>query len=172
MLETSRVRLRRFQMSDLNNMIELESDPDIMRFTPSLVPQTKDQTESKLKAQIEKESFHAPLGVWAAETRDTHNFIGWFMLLKGRFEWPELGFMIVRRQWNKGYATEIGERLIRYGFDELHHPKIVATTTKDNFTSKRVLEKLGFEGPETIKAFNPKIGHEIELDFFEILRKL
>ena len=47
-LETKRTRLRRFALNDLENMIELESDADIMKFTPfcSLFRQSVEPVDS------------------------------------------------------------------------------------------------------------------------------
>ncbi|MBC7370556.1 MAG: GNAT family N-acetyltransferase [Bdellovibrionaceae bacterium] len=87
-IQTKRTILRRFRHSDLNNMILLESDPDVMRFTPSRIPQGIEKTEARLKSLLEKEAAYAPLGVWAVELKDTADFVGWFMLIKTEFEIP------------------------------------------------------------------------------------
>src|SRR5688572_26497263 len=116
-------------------MCELESDPDVMRFTPMAVALSREQSMERLKKLIGKEKEYEPLGVWAAETH-SGDFIGWFMLIKSRYEFPELGCMIVRRHWREGYAEEICQRLIEFGFD-LEYPKIVAVTDPANKASEK-----------------------------------
>ncbi len=154
MIESARTRLRRFTIADFENMRALESEPDIMKFTPSRVPQTPEQTRLKLQSLVEKEANLAPFGVWAAELKDTREFVGWFMLLKARYEEPELGFMIVKKHWGKGLATEISKALLDHGRQNLGVQNFIATTNLDNFASIKVLTKLGFKFSRTEKELN------------------
>jgi ribosomal-protein-alanine N-acetyltransferase len=151
-LTTARTRLRRFKISDLENMCALESDPEITRYTPYRVPQTLEQTEKRLKTVLEKENERAPLGIWAVESKVENEFIGWFMLVKTEFEFPELGFMILKKHWNKGFATEVGQALIDYAFEDLKFPAVFAVTEVANTTSIQVLKKLGFGFLLTMKS--------------------
>src|SRR5256885_11645105 len=56
----------------------------------------------------------------------------------------ELGYVINRAYWSRGFATEVTRRLVRYGFDEMDLHRIEATCHPDNRASVRVLEKAGF----------------------------
>jgi RimJ/RimL family protein N-acetyltransferase len=55
----------------------------------------------------------------------------------------ELGYVLARDSWGRGYATEVARRLIVFGFNELGLRRITATCHPDNFASARVLEKRG-----------------------------
>lgn len=172
LLETPRLRLRRFTARDLANMRELESDPEVVRFTPMAMPLPPERTEARLRDVIAKQATRSPLGVWACETKQASDFVGWFMLLKLDERDPELGFMLVRRQWGKGYATEAARRLVEYGIHELGHGAILATVQRENTASAKILEKLGFQrtGTRTEAAASgeggaPGIG-EVQLDLF------
>ncbi len=167
-LETKRTRLRRFALTDLKNMIDLESDPEIMKFTPSRLPRSSAQTKKTLRVVIEKQPDREPLGIWAVELKTTGEFVGWFMLLKTNFEVPELGFMIVRRFWGKGFATEVAGRLIHYVLEDLRFPAVNALAHPANSASIHVLTKLGFKFQN--KVFTKIRGSttEVELDFFEL----
>lgn len=57
----------------------------------------------------------------------------------------EIGWAISDTYRNQGYATEAGKALIRYGFDELQLPRIVAFTERSNEASIRVMRKLGMQ---------------------------
>lgn len=167
-LESKRLRLRRFKLSDLQNMRELESDPDIMKFTPSRIPLSVEKSEQRLRDLIRKEESWAPFGVWAVEFKENSDFAGWFMLLKTDHEAPELGFMIVKRHWGKGIATEAAICLIDFGFNNLNLTSIVATTNQDNVFSKKVLNKLSFNFLKTISVPDKVLQHDIALDVFEL----
>ncbi|MEO5668134.1 MAG: GNAT family N-acetyltransferase [Bdellovibrionota bacterium] len=167
-IETLRTRLRRLQKSDLQNMIELESDADIVRFTPSRFPLPRDKIENRLHSWIEKESDYAPLGMWAAELKDNGDFIGWFMLLKTDLPYPELGFMMAKKQWGKGLATEIAQELIRHGFQNLNLVGVDARTDHDNAASIQVLKKLGMELTKTQACPDSVLQKDVETCFYRI----
>lgn len=167
-IQTKRTILRRFRLSDLSNMSRLESDPDVMKFTPSRVPQAIEKTEARLKALVEKESVYAPLGVWAVELKGSADFVGWFMLIKTEFEVPEIGFMIVKDQWGKGLATEVAQALVGFGMKELRYPGIAAVTDHDNATSIHILEKLGFRKVSSRTKLDKVLGREVETHIFEL----
>ena len=56
----------------------------------------------------------------------------------------ELGYMFARSHWGRGYATEMGQALLRHAFATYDWPAIDACVFDDNPGSARVLEKLGF----------------------------
>jgi [ribosomal protein S5]-alanine N-acetyltransferase len=60
----------------------------------------------------------------------------------------EMGNVLAQAHWGKGYATEAGAAMLRYGFDEVGFHRITATCDPDNVASARVLEKIGmrYEG--------------------------
>src|SRR5260370_20512162 len=55
----------------------------------------------------------------------------------------EIGFGLRKPSWGKGYATEIGQALVRRAFNDLGAISLVACVTIDNLASVRVLEKAG-----------------------------
>ncbi len=171
-IELQRLRLRRFKTSDLQSMIELESDPDVMKFTPSRVPLSPERSKERLEDLISKEFTYGELGVWAAEFKDTGDFLGWFMLLKRDLEFTELGFMIVKRHWGKGLAAEAARGLVDYGFNQLNLPGISAATTQDNFASKKVLAKVGFVFDKKISISDKVLQRDTDLDVFVFRRSV
>jgi RimJ/RimL family protein N-acetyltransferase len=58
---------------------------------------------------------------------------------------PELGYWLGVPYWNKGYATEALHALIDYAFTDLSHEALQAGARVTNPTSRRVLEKCGFQ---------------------------
>lgn len=152
-------------------MALLESNPDVMKFTPSRVPQSLQKTQARLKNLVEKEEAHAPLGVWAAESLETGEFIGWFMLLQTEFDLPELGFMIVQDHWKKGFASEVAKELIDYATKNLKYSGLMAVTDQDNTSSIHVLKKLGFQKVSSKFKYDSVLDREIEVFIFEYLQK-
>jgi len=60
----------------------------------------------------------------------------------------ELAYWIGRPYWGRGYATEAGARVVRFGFEELQLPAIIAVCLARNVGSIRVLEKIGLQHRE------------------------
>ncbi|MGH7650491.1 MAG: GNAT family N-acetyltransferase [Gemmatimonadaceae bacterium] len=57
----------------------------------------------------------------------------------------EIGYWIAREQWNKGFATEAGLRLLAFGFDDLKLNRIEGRHFLRNLASGRVIQKLGMQ---------------------------
>jgi ribosomal-protein-alanine N-acetyltransferase len=144
LINTERAFLRRMTIEDFQNMRILESDPDIMKFTPSKIPQSENETFNRVKSQIQKQFEFEPFGIWIAQLHLDHSFVGWFMLIPKEINQLELGYMISRQYWNKGLATEICKSLIDYSKKYPQYKNIVAKTNTDNEASIKVLEKIGF----------------------------
>ena len=54
-----------------------------------------------------------------------------------------LGYVLGRRSWRQGYATEAAARMLRHSFVELGLRSITATCDPDNAASAAVLRKIG-----------------------------
>lgn len=167
-IETTRTTLRRLKESDFANMRALESNPLIMKFTPSKIPQTEAQTRARLEGQIAKQPGFEPLGIWVSELKEDQSFVGWFMIIPTDRSPLELGFMIVQEQWNKGLATEVCQVLIELAFTATKAKKISAHTSLDNSASMKTLTKLGFQKNGTIWAPDNVLGGQVELQSFEL----
>ena len=100
--------------------------------------------------------------------RDDGEFFGWSMLRKAKLEVPELGFLLLQTFWGQGLATEVANRLIRYGFDDLGLDSIASTTDIDNFASIRVLEKLGFKSWKSLTISDEVLKRNVTLNSYRL----
>lgn len=146
-LETRRLVLRRFVAADIEHLVELDSDPEVMRYLSGGAPTPREAIESSILprflASYEK---HAGLGFWAAINSDSHDFVGWFGLHPNDSAAAgdlELGYRLRREFWGRGYATEGARALLEVGFLTFGATRIFAATYQDNLASRRVMEKLG-----------------------------
>ncbi len=55
-----------------------------------------------------------------------------------------MGWVLHRRFWGQGYATEIGRAGLDLAFGELGAREVVAFTEPHNHRSRAVMERLGF----------------------------
>jgi RimJ/RimL family protein N-acetyltransferase len=163
-LETERLQLRRFTDDDVANLVELDSDPEVMRFINGGRPTPPDEIASDvLPAFLRYYERYAGFGFWAAVERPTGRFLGWFHLRAAPESPPgevELGYRLRKSAWGKGYATEGSRALIEKAFAELGVDRVFATTMVVNVASRRVMEKAGLkfvrifhqEWPDTIEG--------------------
>lgn len=65
----------------------------------------------------------------------------------------EVGYTIRPEFGGNGLATEASVAVIEYGFDVLRTNKIVAVTSPNNMSSRRMMERLGMEYSKNISAY-------------------
>ena len=141
-LRTDRLVLRRFTESDVDNLVELDSDPKVMRFLTGK-PTPRAEVENRLLPMILGFYASGPAGIWAAEDRATGAFLGWLALEPGEDDQVELGYRLRAETWGRGLATEGSRALVRVAFDELGVGRVWAQTMAVNTASRRVMEKAG-----------------------------
>ena len=146
-LQTQRLVLRRFTEDDSANLVELDGDPEVMRFINGGRPTPRTEIESEvLPAFLDYYERYRGYGFWAAIEKSTGLFVGWFHFRPAEGSPPgevELGFRLRRSTWGKGYATEGSRALVDKGFAELGVERVVASTMVVNVASRRVMEKAG-----------------------------
>lgn len=162
-LETARLVLRRFTESDVDNLVGLDSDPDVMRFLTGGRPTPRDVIEHETLPMILRyyERF-AGRGFWAAVEKSTGDFLGWFELRPVDDANPdvvELGYRLRKSAWGRGYGAEGARALVRKGFTELGVQRVVAETMAVNVASRRVMEKAGLT---LVRVFHPSFENPIE----------
>lgn len=146
-LETERLVLRRLTPDDLDDLVALDSDPEVMRWvTGAPTPRAVIELDF-LPAWLAYYERGDRYGFWAAIVRATGEFLGWFHfrppLGSDDPDVAELGYRLKRSAWGQGYATEGSRALIRKGFEELGVRRVVALTAEEHAASRRVMEKAG-----------------------------
>ncbi|MET0787615.1 MAG: GNAT family N-acetyltransferase [Cellulomonas sp.] len=154
-LATDRLTLRPFTADDADLLIELDSDPEVMRYlsggeaTPPGV--VREQILPSLLAAYER--WHGDFGLFAAYEKDGGAFVGWFCLRPergGPLDEVELGYRLRRDAWGKGYATECSRALLRKAFAELDVRVVWGETMTVNRPSQHVMEKVDMTVAETL----------------------
>jgi RimJ/RimL family protein N-acetyltransferase len=144
-LRTDRLALRRFTPADLAWLAELHSDREVTRHLGGV--KNRAQTEVLLNSRILRYyDEHPGLGVWMTVERSTDTPIGVHLLNHIRGESIiQVGFTLARTAWGKGFATEMAEAVLQYGFVDLGLTRIAGMANLENLASQRVLRKIGLE---------------------------
>lgn len=164
-LETERLILRRWQELDRQPFRELNADPRVMEFMPNqLAPEASDELMERIQRHFELHDF----GLFAAEHRMDHSFLGFIGLSVPSFDAPfmpavEVGWRIAARHWGKGLATEGACEVLRFGFESLGLDSVVSFTVPGNVRSLRVMEKLGMTHNPADDFDHPRLpaGHAL-----------
>ena len=146
-LDTERLRLVPLADEHLEFEIELDSDPEVMRYIsgrPSSPEEVKRAHQRRVAAAAEVPG----LGFWAGFAAG--EFVGWWILqppngpdqpkVAGE---ADLGYRLLRRHWRRGYASEGARELIRYGFEEVGLNRIFAQTMAVNAASRATMAAVG-----------------------------
>ncbi|GGM31209.1 GNAT family N-acetyltransferase [Dactylosporangium sucinum] len=152
-LETDRLTLRRLTTDDLDNLVELDSDPEVMRYLTGGRPTPRgwlrDEALPKMLAHYDRGDAY---GYWALAAGADPGFLGWVGFRPDAGLEPaadvdrsgiEVGYRLRRAAWGQGYATEACRALVRRGFEELGVERVYAETMAVNAASRRVMEKTG-----------------------------
>lgn len=142
MFETERLVLRKLTGADVEEIFEMRSDPELMRFIRA--PQT-DRTESFEWIRMISGRWNSDrVGFCAIVDKESFEFVGWAGLwtLSETGE-IEVGYAIRKPHRGQGFATEAATRFLEYGFAELSLERIVAVAYPENLASQRVMKKLG-----------------------------
>jgi RimJ/RimL family protein N-acetyltransferase len=146
-LTTDRLVLVPLSDEHLDLEVELDSDPDVMRYTAGRPPSREEVEQShrrRLAAAREVEG----LGFWVGFADD--GFVGWWILqppngpdqpkVAGE---ADLGYRLLRRHWRRGYASEGARELVRYGFTEVGLDRIFAQAMAVNAASRATMAAVG-----------------------------
>jgi RimJ/RimL family protein N-acetyltransferase len=164
-LETSRLLLREFTDGDVDNLVELDADPEVMRYVTGGVPTSRQEvTDEVLPAFLAYYRDSPGFGFWAVADQATGEFLGWlhFRPQEGGYPGePELGYRLKRSAWGHGYATEASRALIAKGFAEQGVQRVTAEAMAVNLASRRVMEKSGLR---YVRTFHQPWPYRIDGD--------
>lgn len=161
-LESERLLLRPLVETDVDVEIEMGRDPDVMRYAGAV--ESADEIARNMRKYVRR-CAGGRIGVWCVTDRSTGEKLGsaiflplpvdvddtdWDLVTGDEFPDGEIevGYMLKRSAWGRGYATEAARRLLRFAFEETPLEDVVATTHPEHRASRRVLEKCGliYEG--------------------------
>ena len=162
-LETERLLLRNWRDADLDTWIEMNQDPEVMRYFPGPLTDA-DATAMKVRFQTFLDEHE--YGFWAVEVKGKDSFIGFVGLNDPRLNLQgmpdvEIGWKLHKRGWGQGYATEAATSALSYGLQELQIPEIISFTSTINKPSIKVMERIGLHRRIDLDFEHPRVevGH-------------
>ncbi|KAA3602050.1 MAG: N-acetyltransferase [Calditrichaeota bacterium] len=155
LIETERLRLRKFLPKDSLGFFHLNNDPKVLEFTGDSPFASENKALKFIQNYDHYQKFR--FGRWSVILKENQKSIG-FCGLKFTEELNEidLGFRFFQEHWNKGFATESSKAVLDFAFLELKLERIVARAMPENKASIRVIEKLGMNFVEERISENAK----------------
>ncbi len=154
-LRTERVTLRPFAPSDADLLVELDSDPAVMRYLSGGEPTAPELVRERDLPSVLAgyDRWAGRFGLFAAYETAGGAFLGWFCLRPerdGPLDEVELGYRLRRAAWGRGYATEVSSALLARAFTDLDVRVVWGATMALNRPSQRVMEKAGMTVAHTL----------------------
>ena len=174
-IDTPHLRLRPVTSGDVADLVDLDSDPAVMRYVsggaPTPVETIADWVVPRAVAAL---AAGDGAGMWIAHDR-AGAFVGWFALRAPRHSGSpelELAYRLRRTAWGLGYGTDGSRALLRHAFETGPTDRVFAGTMAVNAASRRVMEKSGMRLAAVHQADDPAVdGYERGEVEYEILRR-
>jgi len=170
-LQTPRLALRAFRLTDAPVVRELAGDVDVARNTLNIPhPYGREDAEAWIAShpnQLERRE-----AVTYAVTRPPEGgLVGAVgLILDLDHDRAELGYWIGRPYWGRGYATEAARAVVAWGFESLGLNRIHASHFPRNPASGEVLRKLGMRHEGTLRQHVRKWDALLDLEVYGLLR--
>lgn len=139
--QTKRLDVRPLSMDDLDAFAEMESDPDVVKYT-AYDPVDREQAETDLEFCIENHAMIDPVKlIYAVCGKEDDEFIGTCALVPMKPQQMEIGYRFRKRYWGNGYASELLPGLMEWALARPDIDVLYAEADVLNKASVKMLEK-------------------------------
>lgn len=149
-LETERLILREMTQDDYGDLCEILKDKETMYAYEHAF--SDDEAQEWLKKQISRYK-NDGFGLWAVILKTSGEFVGQCGITRqdiGGKMVPEIGYLLKRKHWHNGYASEAAKACKSYAFDTLGFHKVYSIIRDNNYASQKVAER---NGMTVVKTF-------------------
>jgi RimJ/RimL family protein N-acetyltransferase len=152
-VRTDRLTLRLMQLEDAPSLHRIYQSKGVLRYFPNPIPPSLERVERFIIGQQTHWEQHG-YGNWGIVPDGENIIIGWAGLqFLPELDKTEVGFLLDRPYWGKGYATEAARAALRFGFQKVNLDHIIALVHPDNHASIHVIEKCQMEFVDTLQLW-------------------
>ena len=149
-LETERLYLRKLTLADRAALCETLQDKEAMyAYEHAFSDEEADAWLARQIARYQEDGF----GLWAVVRKEDGAFLGQCGItmqdVHGK-RVPEIGYLLARKYWHMGYATEAARACKQYAFETLGLPAVYSIIRENNLPSRRVAERNGMRVVDTL----------------------
>jgi len=175
-LQTERLLLVPLSDQHLELEVELDSDPEVMRYLGGRA-RTREEVVEAHERRVGLADHVPGLGFWAAFDGDEFVGLVWAPPAHGPDQpddptvWDQ-GYRLLRRCWRRRYETEASRELLRHAFETVGQSRVIAQTQEGNEGSRAVMERLGMRFVRTYHSLDyPEQGPEVQEVEYELTRE-
>ena len=145
-LETERLILSHAGDDDAAFFLKLLTDDSFIQNIGDKGVKNEEDAKGYINESLVKSYQTNGFGLYLTTLKATGEPVGICGLVKrDSLDCPDVGYAFLPEYSGKGYATESALAVMDYSKTQLHIPRVVGITSKDNIPSQRVLEKLGLK---------------------------
>ncbi|MFV5696262.1 GNAT family N-acetyltransferase [Flavobacterium sp. LB3P122] len=172
-LETERLLLRRVDASDVNEIFDLRSNSETMKYIPRPLVKTIEDALEHIDMIDNKIETNEGIN-WAITLKNDPKLIGIIghYRIKPEHFRAEIGYMLLPEFNGKGIMPEAVKEAVRYGFEVMQLHSIEAIIDPENFGSEKVLQKSGFVKEAHLKENEFYNGRFLDTVIYSILNKI
>lgn len=148
-LETERLILRELDETDATGILQLDSEPEVLRYLPLNPIHTLDEAREVIQ-YIRKQYEENGTGRLAMIRKEDKAFAGWCGIklvndqpTNGRLNYYDIGYRLLPSFWSHGYAFEAAQACADHAFENMKVEALHATVMQGNIASARIAVKLG-----------------------------
>jgi ribosomal-protein-alanine N-acetyltransferase len=132
-------------MDDAEPLFRIRSNPEVVKYINRHPDADVDATRG-LISQVEENEAADRIRFWVLEEKESPGLIGVinFWQWKKEHFLAEMGYILAKECWNRGYMSEAIAAVLAIGFGEMGLHRVEADIDPNNIASQRVLERNGF----------------------------
>lgn len=145
-IQTARLTIRKYVESDYDDLLKLQSDPDVVRF---LLYGAKDAAQ--VRESLRQRMAPPPLdndgqaATWAVTLTESGQHLGevTFFMVSVQHRMGEIGFVFRPEAHGHGYGSEAVVELLRIGFEDLRLHRLIGRCDGRNTASAALMKRIG-----------------------------
>jgi len=169
-VSSARVSVRPVEERDIDDLLEINGDPEVTRFLPYPTWQSRDDGLAWLKRMraLEETGVCRQLVV---ERNGDGKVIGTVLIFRGDAgsARAELGFVLGRAHWGQGFMREALEAVCAHAFSAMAIRRLEAEVNPANEPSNGLLRRIGFRLEGTLRKRWVGKGIPYDTNFYGFL---
>ncbi|MGA9567132.1 MAG: GNAT family N-acetyltransferase [Candidatus Korobacteraceae bacterium] len=166
-LETERLRLRKFRREDVDSVFAIIGDDVAMQYYPKTFNRADAEQWIERNLRRYREDGY---GLFAVTLKDSDDLIGDCGIIKQSVEGElamEVGYHFRRDQWGHGYATEAAHACMGLAFRIFGAGKVISLIRPENTPSRGVAERSGMKLERQVMHYGlPHLVYAMRRDEF------
>jgi ribosomal-protein-alanine N-acetyltransferase len=165
-LITKSLILRPLQETDAETLHCIYQTEGVLQYFPNPIAPPIEKVGRFIKNQLAHWEKHG-YGNWGVVLEGEAEIIGWAGLqFLPELNETEVGFLLDRPFWGRGYATEAAKASLQFGFNPIQLDHIIALVHPENMASQRVITKCGMGYMDTLGLWG------IQLKRYQVNRQI